>query len=444
VVFLRVRRLVDVPVEFALAEVVVDMNFVALAGQFSLVPIRTAGGIFVESSARDPPGANCRQPMSLLAGLRVAVVHEWLIDYAGSERVVREMLDLLPHAALFALIDRPDADLQRALPRRANATTFLQSLPNPRRWLPYYVPLMPFAVEQIDLSGYDLVISSSHTVAKGVITGPDQLHLSYVHSPMRYAWDLQHDYLRLSGFGRGLRGFAARWVLHRLREWDVRSANGVDAFAANSAFVGRRIRKTYGREAEVIYPPVCVANAPTSGSRQDFYVTVSRLQPYKRVDLLVEAFAQMPHRRLVVIGEGPMLGSLRARKPRNVEILGYLPTQEVLEHMSRARGFLFAGIEDFGIALVESQACGTPVIAFAQGGAREIVRDEASGRPTGVLFSRQTVESVIEAVERFERRSFDIDACRENARRFESTVFRERFGRFLQAQWTHFAAERRA
>jgi glycosyltransferase involved in cell wall biosynthesis len=374
-------------------------------------------------------------PEGPLAGSRIAIVHEWLIDYAGSERVLREMLALLPHADLFALIDRPDADLARAIPKRAKATTFLQSFPNPRRWLPYYVPLMPFAVEQLDVSGYDAVISSSHTVAKGVITGPDQPHLSYVHSPMRYAWDLQHQYLRHSGLDRGLRSLAARWSLHRLRQWDARSANGVDAFAANSAFVARRIRKAYGRDAEVIPPPVDVASLPFSESRSDYYLTVSRLQPYKRVDVLVDAFARMPERRLVVIGDGPMMKQLRARNAANVEMLGHLPTHEVLAHMCRARAFLFAGIEDFGIVLVEAQACGAPVIAFAQGGAPEIVAGEEAARPTGVLFPEQTAESLIAALRRFEETSarFGAAACRENAMRFDASVFRQRFADFLAA-----------
>jgi|SoiMethySBSTD1v2_1073268.scaffolds.fasta_scaffold83479_4 glycosyltransferase involved in cell wall biosynthesis len=382
--------------------------------------------------------------MSLLAGLRVAIVHEWLLDYAGSERVLREILSLLPHADLFTLIDQPDENLKRAIAKRAKATTFLQSLPDPRRWLPYYVPLMPFAIEQLDVSGYDVLISSSHTVAKGVITGPNQLHVSYVHSPMRYAWDLQHQYLRDSGLGSGLKGLAARWALHRLRQWDARSANGVDGFMANSEFIARRIRKTYRRDAQVVYPPVDVSSLPLSRSRGDFYLTVSRLQPYKRVDLLVEAFARMPERRLVVIGDGPMMKRLRATPAPNVELLGYRPTAEVIEQMGRARAFLFAGIEDFGIVLVEAQACGAPVIAFAHGGAAEIVRGEDAASPSGVLFSEQTVESVIDAVNRFERNAsrFETDACRASALRFDANVFRERFSSFVAEQWVGFARQR--
>jgi hypothetical protein len=192
----------------------------------------------------------------------MAVVHEWLIDYAGSERVLREILDLFPQADLFTLIDARDDELRAAIPRPARATSFLQALPSPRRWLRYYVPLMPLAIEQIDLTGYDIVISSSHAVAKGVITGPAQMHLSYVHTPMRYAWDLQHEYLRAAGLEHGPRSWAARLALHRLRQWDARSANGVDVLVANSAHVARRIRKAWRREAQVLHPPVDVAAFP--------------------------------------------------------------------------------------------------------------------------------------------------------------------------------------
>ena len=371
---------------------------------------------------------------------RVAVVHEWLLDYAGSERVLREILALLPQADLFTLIDLPDEELKAAIPRRARATSFLQRMPRPRRWLRYYVPLMPLAIERLDLSGYDIVVSSSHAVAKGVITGPRQMHLSYVHTPMRYAWDLQDEYLRAAGLDRGPLGWAARFTLNRLRKWDVRSASGVDVLIANSSHVAGRIRKAYGREAEVLYPPVDVAAFPLGDAREDFYLTVSRLEAYKRVDLLLEAFARTPERRLVVIGDGPEMRRLRAMAPRNVELRGRLPTPEVLAHMQRARAFLFAGIEDFGIVIAEAQACGTPVIALDRGGAAEIVRGESSPQPTGVLFGEQSAEQVLDALGRFERdpARFAPQACRDNALRFDRGVFRRRFQEILQQSWLRF------
>jgi glycosyltransferase involved in cell wall biosynthesis len=366
---------------------------------------------------------------------RVAVVHEWLLDYAGSERVLRDILEVVPHADLFALIDRPDEHLRAAIPRRARATTFLQRMPRPLRWLPFYVPLMPFAVKRLDVSGYDIVVSSSHAVAKGVVTGPRQFHLSYVHTPMRYAWDLREEYLRAAGIERGPLGWAARRVLERLRAWDVRSAAGVHAFLANSAHVAGRIRKAYGREAEVLYPPVDVAAFPLQEAKEDFYLTVSRLQQYKRVDLLVDAFARMPGRRLVVIGDGPEIGRLRARAPRNVQLAGRLSDAEVRTHMQRARAFLFAGIEDFGIVMAEAQACGTPLVAFGRGGAAEIVRDD-----TGVLFQQQSADAVCAAITTFEKRTFSPRACRENALRFERSRFRQRFAELLQSSWERFSS----
>jgi len=372
------------------------------------------------------------------AAPRIAVVHEWLLDFAGSERVVREILEVLPQADLFTLIDRPDEELRAAIPRRARATSFLQSLPRPQRWLRYYVPLMPLAVKQLDVSAYDIVISSSHAVAKGVVTRPRQLHLSYVHTPMRYAWELRDEYLRAAGLDRGLRGWAARFVLERLRRWDVRSASGVDVFLANSAHVAQRIQKAYGRDAEVLYPPVDVDAFPVRETKEDFYLTVSRLEPYKRIDLLVEAFAARRERRLIIIGSGPEMRRLRSKATPNVELLGRLPTPEVRDHMQRARAFLFAGIEDFGIVMAEAQACGTPVIALARGGAAEIVRDD-----TGLLFSEQTAEALREAVQRFEqeRGRFAAAACRENALRFDRRRFRQRFAELVRSHWEGFAMQ---
>jgi glycosyltransferase involved in cell wall biosynthesis len=364
---------------------------------------------------------------------RIAVVHEWLLDFAGSERVLREILEVLPQADLFTLIDRRDDDLKAAIPRRARAT-FLQALPRPKRWLRFYVPLMPFAIERLDLSRYDVVVSSSHAVAKGVRTRPDQFHLSYVHTPMRYAWEMEDEYLRAAGLDRGLLGWAARRSLARLRRWDARSARGVTRMLANSRHVAERIRRIYGREAEVLYPPVDVAAFPPGGAREDFYLTVSRLEAYKRVDLLVAAFAQRPDRRLVVIGDGPEMPRLRAMAPPNVELRGRLPGAEVLRHMQRARAFFFAGIEDFGIVIAEAQACGTPVIALGRGGATEIVRGEDAPLPTGVLFAEQEPAQVLAALGRFERdpARFTAQACRDNAQRFDRAAFRRRFGELLR------------
>jgi glycosyltransferase involved in cell wall biosynthesis len=374
---------------------------------------------------------------------RVAVVHEWLLDYAGSERVLQQVLEVLPQADLFALVDHPDEELRAALRKPAIATTFLQRLPNPRRWLRYCLPVMPLAVEQLDVSGYDLVVSSSHAVAKGVITGPGQLHVSYVHSPMRYAWDLQHEYLRAAGLERGPLGWAARLSLYRLRQWDSRTANGVDVFLANSAHVAGRIRKAYGREAKVLHPPVDVAAFPVQAEKEGFYVCVSRLEAYKRLDLLLAAFSRAPQRRLIVVGDGPEMRRLRAAAPPNVELRGRLSATEVVRLMQRARAFIFAGIEDFGIVIAEAQACGTPVIAFGRGGAAEIVQGESAPQPTGVLFPEQTVEALLDGLHRFEAEParFAPAACRENALRFDCARFRRSFQEAIEAHWTAFSRE---
>lgn len=377
--------------------------------------------------------------------LRIAVVHEWLVEYAGSERVVEQILKIFPAADLFAVVDFLPAEARKMLGDRDVTTTFIQNMPFARRKYRSYLPLMPLAVEQLDLSAYDIVISSSHAVAKGVITGPDQLHISYVHTPMRYAWDLQHQYLKDSGLDRGVRGWLARWLLHRLRAWDYLSAQRVDRFVANSEFIRRRIDKVYRRDAEVIYPPVAVSDFPLREDKEDFYVTASRLVPYKKVATIVEAFRSLPNRRLVVIGDGPEMNRVRQFAGANVTFLGRIETTELRNHIQRARAFLFAAEEDFGITPVEAQLCGTPVIAFARGGALETIRGLEDSSPTGVFFSAQTAQGIADAVNRFEQAENQIhsSACRQNALRFSDDRFRSQFESFVTSAWWAFANKRR-
>lgn len=359
--------------------------------------------------------------------MRVAIVHDWLVTWGGSERVVEQMLALYPQADLFTLVDFLAPAQRSLLAGRRVSTSFLQRLPKARTHYSRYLPLMPLAIEQFDLTGYDLVLSSSHCVAKGVITGPNQLHVSYIHSPMRYAWDLQHEYLTSAGLTGGIRGWLARWMLHKLRIWDARSAQGVDACVANSQFIARRIAKAYRREATVIYPPVDIHRIVPGARREEFYLTASRLVAYKKIDLIVDAFAAMPDRRLVVIGDGPEFEKLRSRAPRNVELLGYQNTPTLHDYMRRAKAFVFAALEDFGIILAEAQASGTPVIAYGQGGAREIVCGLDAPHPTGVFFAEQTVESLRAGIDAFEREAQHIDgaSCRANAERFTAARFRD-------------------
>jgi glycosyltransferase involved in cell wall biosynthesis len=376
--------------------------------------------------------------------MKVAIVHDWLVTFGGAERVLQQMLQVLPEADVFSLIDFMPEPQRGFLQGRPVGTSFLQHLPWARSRYRHYLPLMPLAIEQFDLSSYDLVVSSSFAVAKGVLTGPDQLHLCMCYSPMRYAWDLQNQYLRETGLQRGVRSMIVRWQLHRIRNWDARTGAGVDDFIAISRFVERRIRKVYRRESTVIYPPVDTSTFTCAEARREaFYVTASRLVPYKRIDLIVDAFAQLPDRELVVIGDGPEAARVRSKRAPNIQLLGEQPVSVLLDHLQRARAFVFAAVEDFGIAPLEAQACGTPVIALARGGAVETIRGLDHPQPTGVFFTDQTVAGLHAAVAQFERESSRIDAasCRANALRFGTERFRTEFREFVRRKYSQFRHE---
>lgn len=376
---------------------------------------------------------------------KVALVHEWFTSLAGSEKVVEQLCGLYPESDLFAIYADPGTVASMDfLHGRTLSTSFIQHLPNASARFRSYLLLMPLAIEQFDMSPYDVVISSNHAVAKGVLTGPDQLHISYVHTPIRYAWDLQHQYLRESGLDEGLKGWMAKWMLHKMRIWDYRTASGVDHFVANSRFIARRIRKVYGRKADVIYPPVDVSGFSAGKQRDSFYLAASRLVPYKRMDMIVEAFTAMPDKKLVVVGDGPELAKIKAKAGPNIELLGHQPSDTLKDLMQRARAFVFAAEEDFGITLVEAQACGTPVIALGKGGALEtIVSLGTSRRPTGVFFPEQQVASLIEAVEKFERDEHLIDPahCRSNALRFSRERFCREFSSYVEKRLDSRSAE---
>ena len=351
---------------------------------------------------------------------KIAIVCDWLVTYAGAERVVEQLLNIFPQADLFALVDFLPDNQRDFIKHKKVHTTFIQHLPGAKKHYRSYLPLMPLAIEQLDVSAYDIVISSSHCVAKGILTGPDQIHISYIHSPIRYAWDLQHQYLRESGLDHGLKGWLAKIILHYMRIWDTRTANGVDYFIANSKFIAKRIKKVYGREAEVIYPPVDIDKFELCEDKQDYYLTASRMVPYKKMKLIVEAFNEMPDKKLVVIGTGPEYEKTKAIAKDNIEMMGYQPDEVLKEKMQHAKAFVFAAEEDFGITPVEAQACGTPVIAYGRGGAFETVID---GR-TGILFSKQMIESIQAAVSRFEINSeLNSSSCRANAERFSIDRF---------------------
>ncbi|HEN9849326.1 TPA: glycosyltransferase, partial [Klebsiella pneumoniae] len=230
----------------------------------------------------------------------VGIVADWLVTYAGAERVIKEFLDIFPESELYSIVDFLQPEARNELHGKHAVTSFIQNLPKSKNNYQKYLPLMPLAIEQLDVSSHDIILSSSHAVAKGILTGPDQLHISYVHSPIRYAWDLQHQYLREAGFNKGIKASIVKYLLHKIRLWDYRTANGVDHFIANSQFISRRIKKVYNRESTVIYPPVDVERFTLNDKKEDYYFTASRMVPYKRIDLIVEAFSKMPEKKLIV------------------------------------------------------------------------------------------------------------------------------------------------
>jgi len=392
-----------------------------------------AGSTSASDATATAVGQPVRQPK------RVAFVHEWFTHFAGSEKVLEAMHEHFPDADIFALIDIiPEADRPPFL-RRKVRTSFLQNIPFIEKFYRLLLPLMPLAVEQLDLSGYDLVISNSHAVAKGVITGPDQLHICMCYTPMRYAWDLQEQYIKNSRIGRSPLQWLIRWQLHKIRLWDMRTANGVDHFIAVSKYIGRRIKKVYRRDSDVIHCTVDVEKFPPGPGGGDFYLAASRVVPYKKIQLIVEAFAKMPDKKLVVIGSGPGLPGLHKAAGPNVAIMGFQPDEVLLAHMQTAKAFIFAAEEDFGIIPVEAEACGCPVIAYAKGGSTETVIDGV----TGVHFHEQTTEAICAAVEAFEEMSdgFDRDVIRAHAMKFSGQRFHDEFRALIQDRWSKHVAE---
>ena len=347
--------------------------------------------------------------------MKTAIVHDWLLSsIGGAEKVLQELYRLFPSPIYTLFWNKKPFFNAKMVP------SVLQRLPWTLKKFRLYLPLFPYAIEQFDLRGYDLILSSSHCVAKGVLTHPDQLHICYCHTPMRYAWDLTHDYGKEAHF-------LGRWILHYLRGWDVHSTHRVDHFIANSHFVKKRILRTYGRDAAVIYPPVDTEFFQLQEEKEEFYLAVSRLVAYKKIDLLVEAFAQMPQRRLIVVGDGPERGKMRCLS--NVEFLGAQSDVALREFYQKARALLFPGIEDFGIVPVEAMACGTPVLALRSGGVTETVLDQG----TGLFFEEQTVQAIHDVITRFEQSSLWSPAqIRAHALQFSKERFRQQMQSTVQ------------
>lgn len=371
--------------------------------------------------------------------MRVAIVHDWLYVIGGAELVLKEILKCYPQADVFTLFDFLSPADRQQIGLGTTTTSFLQKIPFMKTHHRSFLPLMPIAIEQLDLSSYDLVISSSYAVAKGVLTGPDQIHVSYVHSPMRYAWDLQHSYLTKSGY-KGIKAGLVRYLLHRLRIWDSRTASGPNVMLANSAFIARRIRKVYSRKATVICPPVTLSTRTQPLKRGEHFLAASRLVPYKNIEQIVRAFALLPDQHLVVAGDGPEAAHLRSIATPNVTFAGYVSDQELRRLMATARAFVFAAEEDFGIITVEAQAEGTPVLALGRGGSRETVIE---GK-TGLFYDEPTPQAIAQCVSKFMtvENDFSPAACRQQASRFSAERFRQEFTGAVQRAMREGARER--
>ena len=358
--------------------------------------------------------------------MKIAIVHDWLVTNAGAEKVLKAIVELYPNADIFSLVDFLD-DEQRddVIYGKSVTTSFIQKLPFAQNHFRNYLPLFPKAIERFDLSGYDLIISSSWAVAKGVKRSKNQIHICYSHTPIRYAWDLYDEYTEnLSGIKKIL----VVWTLKYLRRWDIATLDRVDYFIANSTFVAKRIEKTYRRDALVIHPPVDTQQFTLHEDKEDFYLCASRLVSYKKTKLIVQAFNTMPDKKLVVIGKGEEYQEIKAIAKQNIKVLGYQNDTILKEHMQRAKGFIYMALEDFGIIPVEAMACGTPIIGYGKGGLRDSVVEGKSG----IFFDEQSVESLKEAVERFEDLVFEHKKISSHAQKFSKRRFQEIFSQNIK------------
>ncbi len=364
--------------------------------------------------------------------MKVAIIHYWFVTWRGGEKVIEQLLRLYPEADVFTHVATPEIERTKLAGHRVQRT-FVSRLPGAQKRYQKYLPLMPVALEQLDLTGYDLVISSESGPAKNVITHPDALHICYCHSPMRYVWDMYPLYLADAGW---LTRLLMRPLMHYMRLTDSVSASRVDHFIANSKFIARRIDKCYRRQAEVIHPPVEVDGFEARAEKQDYYLLLGQLTAYKKADLVMDAFLRSG-KRLVIIGEGEQLAAMRARATERVVVLGRQPFSALKEHLANAKALVFPGVEDFGIVPLEAMASGTPVIAYAKGGALEtVVESDDPSAATGLFFHEQSIDAINEAVARFESLSEPIsaEACRARAEQFAPDRFREELSSFIQAK----------
>lgn len=371
--------------------------------------------------------------------MKVAIIQEWLVTVGGSDKVTKAILDVFPDADIYTLVAKKEICDELGIPWEKVHTSFIQKMPLGKKKHRAYLPLFPFAIEQFDLRGYDVVISSSHCVAKGVITKADQLHICYCHSPIRYVWDMYNEYLEESHLTKGLKSWLVRYLLHRIRKWDAITSLRVDYFISNSDYVGRRIHETYRRDATTIHPNIDISRFELCGEKHDYYLTSSRLVAYKKIDIVIEAFNRMPDKKLVVIGGGPNLEVYKKLAKSNVEVMGYQPFDVLKERMQHAKAFVFAADEDFGMIPIEAESCGTPVIAYGHGGSLETVSD---GK-TGLFFKEQTTDDIIDAVKRFESmgdKPFSSSECRRWAEGFSEERFKREIRDFVELKYQEFTA----
>lgn len=385
--------------------------------------------------------------------MKVVIVHDWLVVYGGAERVLEHIIDSYPQADIFSLIDGVPEDQRHFLRGKTPKTSYMQKIPGVHKHYRKMMALMPIAIEQLDLSAYDLIISSSYAVAKGVISGPNQVHVCYCHSPMRYAWDHYHFYLKETGLDKGFLSWIARWQLHKIRNWDARNSLSVDRFLANSRFVRERIWKFYRRESELVYPPIDTSLFTLHAAKEDFYVAAGRFVPFKRIEIVAAAFAKMPDKKLVLIGDGPDMEKIKAQAggASNITFLGFQPPSVMRDYLSRAKAFIFPSEEDFGIVPVEAQACGTPVLAFGKGGALETVVSEEAAQAqgiaaTGMFFNEQTAESLMQCVQAFEKITHHFDASKiaAHAQSFSPERFKRQLQEHVDIAWEEKRARMRA
>ena len=360
--------------------------------------------------------------------LKIAIIHDWLVTDAGAEKVLKAILELYPDADIFSLVDfLSDKDRKTILNGKKVKTSFIQNLPFAKTHFRNYLPFFPKAIEGFDFSSYDLVISSSWAVAKGVKTTTKQLHISYCHTPIRYAWDLYDEY---TSNLKQPKKFLVQSSLKYIKKWDIKTISRVDFFIANSKFVQNRIKKTYKKDSIVIYPPVDVDNFKFYEDKKDFYLTASRLVPYKKTKLIVEAFNEMPDKKLVVIGSGEEYESIKKIAKLNIEILGFQEKSVMIECMQKAKAFVYGAVEDFGIVPIEAMACGTPVIALDKGGTAETVKDGING----IHFKEQTTKEIIESIKKFETLSFDFKQISEETQSYSTKRFKEEIKEFISTK----------